>query len=91
MTLTSTVDAATHTVSARVSYFSCFALFTESATVTTATKAPISATAVPTTTTAAIPAASGDVGTGTFPWTTILVVCIVVGVVAGGAYYLKKE
>jgi hypothetical protein len=90
-TLETTVNAATHTVSAKVSHFSCFALFTESATVATATKAPISATAVPTTTSAAIPAASGSPEAGTIPWMTILVVCIVVGVVAGGAYYLKKE
>lgn len=87
-TLQTTVDAATHTVSAKVSHFSCFALFTES--VAAATEAPVSATAVPTTA-AAIPAASGDVEAGTLPWMTILVVCIVVGVVAGGVYYLKKK
>ncbi len=89
-TLETTVNAATHTVSAKVSHFSCFALFTESAAVTTATKAPVSATVVPTAAAATIPAASGD-AEGSLPWMTILVVCIVVGVVAGGAYYLKKQ
>ncbi|KAF1078713.1 hypothetical protein MKMG_00368 [Methanogenium sp. MK-MG] len=89
--LPTTVNAATHTVSARVTHFSCFALFTGSAAVTTATKAPVSATTVPTTAAAAIPAASGSTEAGTLPWTTILVVCIVVGVVAGGAYYIKKK
>ncbi len=89
VTLTSTVDAATHTVSARVSHFSCFALFTESAAAVTATEAPVSATAKPVPS-AEIPA-SGEPETGGFPWTTLLVGGIVVGVVAGGAYYMKKE
>ncbi|MDE4907810.1 hypothetical protein L0665_04185 [Methanogenium marinum] len=70
-------------------HFSCFALFTESAAVVTSTEAPASVTTEPATS-ADIPT-FGDPGAGSLPWMTILVVCIVVGVVAGGVYYLKKE
>lgn len=88
--LQTTVSAGTpHTVSAKVTHFSSFALFTESAAAVTSTEAPASVT-TGSATPADIPA-SGDPGAGPFPWTTILVVCIVVGVVAGGVYYLKKE
>lgn len=87
--LLTTVDADTHTVSAKVTHFSSFSLFTESAAEVISPEAPASVTTGPTTS-ADIPA-SGDAKADALPWTTILVVCIVVGVVAGGVYYLKKE
>ena len=87
--LLTTVDPDTHTVSAKVTHFSSFSLFTESAAEVTSTEAPAPVTTGPT---APVDTpASGEPGAGGLPWTTILMVCIVVGVVAGGAYYLKKK
>jgi len=89
--LETTVDADTHTVSARVSHFSSFALFTESAaeTAVTSTETPVSATPEPGADDAT--PASGEPEIGALPWTAILMVIVVVGVVAGAVLYMKKE
>lgn len=90
-----TIDAVQHTVTASVSHFSIFGLFSDTAVETPVTQEPTTppttvtpATTVSTTTTTTTPTPSGGEG---FPWLWVLVIIVIILVAVGVYFYLQRR
>lgn len=84
-----TVDAVHHTVTASITHFSTYGLFSDVAIVTPVTQEPTTSTTtapVTTTTTAPTPADEGG-----FPWLWVIVIIVIIAVAAGAYIYMQRQ
>ncbi|TAJ45304.1 hypothetical protein CUJ86_00725 [Methanofollis fontis] len=85
------VDAATHTVTASITHFSTYGLFTDAAVVTPVTQEPTTpSTTVPPVTTVPSTTAAPS-GEGGLPMTWIILVIVIVVVAAGAYLYMQRR
>jgi hypothetical protein len=84
-----TVNPGTRTVTARVTHFSIFALFTDPEAAAPIVTPPVTPTVPPVTPTETVPPATPvtPIEPTAFPWTYVIIGVIVIILIAGGAYY----
>ncbi len=84
-----TVNPGIRTVTARVTHFSIFALFTDPEAAAPIVTPPVTPTVPPVTPTETVPPATPvtPVEPTAFPWTYVIIGVIVIILIAGGAYY----
>lgn len=84
-----TVDTVHHTVTASITHFSTYGLFSDSTIVTPVTTEPTTpTTTAPATTTTTAPTPAGE---GGFPWIWVIVIIVIIAVAAGAYVYMQRQ
>ena len=84
-----TVDTVHHTVTASITHFSTYGLFSDSTIVTPVTQEPTTpTTTAPVTTTTTAPTPAGE---GGFPWIWVIVIIVIIAVAAGAYVYMQRQ
>ena len=84
-----TVDTVHHTVTASITHFSTYGLFSDSTIVTPVTTEPTTpTTTAPVTTTTTAPTPSEE---GGFPWLWVIVIIVIIAVAAGAYFYMQRQ
>jgi len=87
-----TVDATHHTVTASITHFSTYGLFSDVAIVTPVTQEPTTpAPTAPAVTTAPATTAPTPSGEGGFPWLWVLLIIVIIVVAAGAYFYTQRR
>ncbi len=84
-----TVDAVHHTVTASITHFSTYGLFSDVAIVTPVTQEPTTPTTTAPVTTTTTPATPSD--EGGFPWLWVIVIIVIIAVAAGAYIYMQRQ
>lgn len=84
-----TVDTVHHTVTASITHFSTYGLFSDSTIVTPVTTEPTTPTTTAPATTTTTPATPSD--EGGFPWLWVIVIIVIIAVAAGAYIYMQRQ
>lgn len=84
-----TVDTVHHTVTASITHFSTYGLFSDSTIVTPVTTEPTTPTTTAPVTTTTTPATPSD--EGGFPWIWVIVIIVIIAVAAGAYIYMQRQ
>jgi len=86
-----TVDAVHHTVTASITHFSTYGLFSDVAIVTPVTQEPTTPTTTAPVTTAPATTAPTPSEEGGFPWLWVIVIIVIIAVAAGAYFYMQRR
>lgn len=86
-----TVDAVHHTVTASITHFSIYGLFSDVAVVTPVTTEPTTPTTTAPVTTAPATTAPTPSEEGGFPWLWVIVIIVIIAVAAGAYIYMQRQ
>jgi len=86
-----TVDAVHHTVTASITHFSTYGLFSDVAIVTPVTQEPTTPTTTAPVTTAPATTAPTPSEEGGFPWLWVIVIIVIIAVAAGAYFYMQRQ